>query len=128
MSAKVLSSSTHWVPIAAYQLIMHHKCMLAACRHIAPEYYLQCCPPAACRYIWVSICVVSTAAYLLLIKKLQDSTGGWGIQPAPNQCCCRGAGFDNKDGMLLPLCQRRCCCHHFSSHCNLPRCVSTVVC
>ncbi|KAI7842780.1 hypothetical protein COHA_003526 [Chlorella ohadii] len=26
-------------------------------------------------YIWVSICVVSTAAYLLLIKKLQDSTG-----------------------------------------------------
>lgn len=28
-------------------------------------------------YIWVSICVVSTAAYLLLIKKLQDSTGGW---------------------------------------------------
>lgn len=26
-------------------------------------------------YIWVSICVVSTAVYLLLIKKLKDLTG-----------------------------------------------------
>ena len=26
-------------------------------------------------YVWVSICVVSTAAYLLLIRKLQESTG-----------------------------------------------------
>lgn len=27
-------------------------------------------------YIWVAICAVSTAAYLLLIRKLSDKTGG----------------------------------------------------
>lgn len=31
--------------------------------------------PMLGRYVWVSICVISTAAYLLLIKRLQDSTG-----------------------------------------------------
>ncbi|KAL4422650.1 hypothetical protein ABPG75_008847 [Micractinium tetrahymenae] len=29
----------------------------------------------AAGYVWVSVCVVSTAAYLLLIRKLQESTG-----------------------------------------------------
>lgn len=40
-----------------------------------------------CRYIWVSICVVSTAAYLLLIKKLQDSTGACSGGQSPGVMC-----------------------------------------
>jgi hypothetical protein len=28
-------------------------------------------------YLWVSVCVAATAAYLLLIRKLQESTGEW---------------------------------------------------
>lgn len=53
-------------------------------------------------YAWVAVCVVSTAAYLLLIKKLQDGTGATGcklcsvpssskLQPpsalSPRRCC-----------------------------------------
>ena len=33
-------------------------------------------------YIWVSICAVSTAAYLLLIRKLSDKTGRQYHSPA----------------------------------------------
>ena len=33
-------------------------------------------------YIWVSICAVSTAAYLLLIRKLSDKTGRQYQHPA----------------------------------------------
>ena len=41
-------------------------------------------------YIWVAICVVSTAMYLLLIRLLKDSTGTFAI---PNtalllEMCC----------------------------------------
>lgn len=32
-------------------------------------------------YAWVSLCVVSTAVYLLLIKKLKDSTGEALVDP-----------------------------------------------
>jgi drug/metabolite transporter (DMT)-like permease len=50
-------------------------------------------------YIWVTICVVSTAAYLLLIRKLQESTGGWSgwfgsSSPEPG-CVLKLAWFSN---------------------------------
>ena len=37
-------------------------------------------------YTWVSICVASTAAYLLLIRKLQESTGGLAEGAGPDAC------------------------------------------
>lgn len=44
-------------------------------------------------YAWVSLCVVSTAAYLLLIRKLQESTGRWcgGVGAGPAGALCLGA-------------------------------------
>lgn len=60
-------------------------------------YHLLCLLPCLlpCRYIWVSICVVSTAAYLLLIKKLQDSTGACsgGQSPGVMRSCMPAAAL-----------------------------------
>jgi hypothetical protein len=69
-------------------------------------------------YAWVTICVVSTAAYLLLIRKLQESTGeGCGGQLH----ACQGTGVlhhvtsSDKDGGTQLQPQRLCCKAHVTT-------------